>query len=247
MARAPKNTDGKFELPPLDLQDMVVTIVGDTPLIVHAWSEKAKRMMLEKQTKAASRGREAKDPKADYLSSIYRLSDGRHGIPAVGVKNAAVTACTSIASITKVAARQSFFILGEAAQIPGAHEGSIASASLIPLLGSTPPIMREDLVRVGMGVADLRYRAEYFPWSCEFVVRFNRHVLSAEQIINLLDTAGFAVGLHEWRPERDGDHGQFHVARETDEALLEALHPVRDEADEPVSKPRVRRATVVAA
>lgn len=59
MAKAPV-TEAKFELDPIDLQDMQVTIVGDTPLIVHAWSEKAKRLMLEKQTKAASRGREAK-------------------------------------------------------------------------------------------------------------------------------------------------------------------------------------------
>lgn len=235
MARAPTKSDGKFILPPLELQDMEVTIIGDTPLIVHAWSEKAKRLMLEKQTKTATRGRDAKDPNEDFLASSYRLADGRHGIPAVGLKNAAVTACTSIGAITKVAARQAFFILGERAQIQGAHEGAVASESLVPLLGATPPIMREDLVRIGMGVADLRYRAEYWPWACEFTIKFNRHVLSPEQIINLMDTAGFAVGLHEWRPERDGDHGQFHVARESDEALLKTLHPVRD-AEPPTKK-----------
>lgn len=241
MAMKPKGGDTKFELPPLDLQDMTVQIVGDTPLIVHAWSQKAKNLMLQKQTKAASRGREAKDPHDDFLASSYRLSDGYHGIPAVGIKNAAVTACTSIAGITKVAARQSFFIMAERAQIKGAHEGSVASNALVRLLASGPPIMREDLVRVGMGVADLRYRAEYFPWACEFTVRFNKLVLSPEQIINLLDTAGFAVGLHEWRPERDGDHGQFHVARETDEDLLASLTPVRDADAEIVEMPKRKR------
>lgn len=233
MARAPKTDATKFELPPLDLQDMTITIVGDTPLIVHAWSQKAKGLMLAKQTKAASRGREAKDPREDFLASSYRLEDGRHGIPAVGIKNAAVTACTSIAGITKVAARQSFFIIAARAQIKGAFDGAVASNALVPLLASGPPVMREDLVRVGMGVADLRYRAEYYPWACEFTVRFNKLVLSPEQIINLLDTAGFAVGLHEWRPERDGDHGQFHVAREADDELLGNLHPVFDNATEP--------------
>ena len=31
-----------------------IRIIGDSPLIVHAWSEKAKRMMLEKQMKKAA-------------------------------------------------------------------------------------------------------------------------------------------------------------------------------------------------
>ena len=230
MARPAKTDTASLELPALDLQDMHVHIVGDTPLIVHAWNEKAKRLMLDKQLKTATRGRETRDPREDFQSSIYRLADGRHGIPAVGLKNAAVTACTSIGAITKIAARQAFFILGERATGEGSFEGSTTSTALVPLLGLTPPIMREDLVRIGMGTADLRYRGEYFPWACEFVVRFNKRVLSPEQIVNLLDTAGFAVGLHEWRPERDGDHGRFHVARELDDKFLAKAVPIFDEA-----------------
>ncbi len=237
MAAAKKVASGeaRFVLPPLDLKQMRVTIVGDTPLIVHAWSQKAKTLMLQKQTKAATRGRDAKDPHEDFLASSYRLADGRHAIPSVGLKSAAVTACTSIAGITKVAARQSFFIEGERARGEGAQDGSVASNMLVPLLAAGPPIMREDLVRVGMGTADLRYRAEYFPWAVEFTLKYNGQVLSPEQIVNLLDTAGFAVGLHEWRPEKDGDYGQFHVAREGEEKLLATLGHVVDAEVEAVA------------
>jgi len=49
-------------LPPLNIQTVSVTLIGDTPLIVHRWSEKAKKQMLDKQTKKATAGREAKDP-----------------------------------------------------------------------------------------------------------------------------------------------------------------------------------------
>ena len=38
---------------PVEMRELIVTIQGDTPLIVHAWSEKAKRMMLESQQKKA--------------------------------------------------------------------------------------------------------------------------------------------------------------------------------------------------
>lgn len=43
-------------------------------------------------------------------------------------------------------------------------------------------------------------------------MRFNRNVLSAAQIVNLFNTAGFGVGIGEWRSEKDGHYGMFHVA-----------------------------------
>ena len=51
-------------------------IVGDTPLIVHAWDEKAKRMMLEKQMgKAAKTKHEIKVPTNDFINSLYWLTE----------------------------------------------------------------------------------------------------------------------------------------------------------------------------
>lgn len=197
-----------IELPPLAVQTMEVPIIGDSPLLVHAFSKKAKEMMLAKQMKKASAGREAKDPWRDFVESLYWLdgmpenpteddvAKGRFGFPAVGFKAAAVTACTSIGSITKVAARQAFHIDGEFVLIEG-----------------PPPAMREDVARVGMGTADIRYRGEFDPWRATLLVKFNANVLSASQVVNLFETAGFAVGVGDWRPERDGVHGRFHVAK----------------------------------
>ena len=53
MATAPKKQEIGIELPQLDLRLMEVTVIGDSPLIVHAWSEKAKKEMLGKQMKQA--------------------------------------------------------------------------------------------------------------------------------------------------------------------------------------------------
>lgn len=35
---------------PIEIRKTKVRIVGDTPLIVHAWSDKAKQMILDAQT-----------------------------------------------------------------------------------------------------------------------------------------------------------------------------------------------------
>lgn len=217
MALAKETTT--IELPRLDVQMLDVTVIGDMPLIVHAWSVKAKREMLTKQMKKAKAAKTAKDPEQDFRDSLYQLPDGGHGFPSVAFKAAAVTACTSVSGVTKVAARQAFHIFGEDIDVHGAFEGTVMRLNLVRILGSSPR-MREDMVRVGMGTADLRYRGEYWPWYAKVLVRFNANVLSPEQILNLLNTAGFAVGVGEWRSEKDGQQGLFHVATaEESEAL----------------------------
>jgi hypothetical protein len=195
-------------LPPLQIETVNVTLIGDTPLIVHRWSEKAKKQMLDKQMKKASAGKEAKDPERDFRESLYVLEDGSYGFPIIGFKAAAVTACTSIGSMTKVAARQAFHVDGEFAVIEGDE-----------------PQMREDMVRVGMGTADIRYRGEFKNWWTTISVKFNANVMSAEQILNLMQTAGFAVGVGEWRPEKDGQYGRFHVASA---AEMKAIDDIRN-------------------
>src|SRR3546814_8870185 len=60
---------------------------------LHAWSEKAKKMMLDKQMKKATKAKEAKDPQADYEACFYRTPTGDYGFPTIGLKAAMVAAC----------------------------------------------------------------------------------------------------------------------------------------------------------
>lgn len=185
----------KIELPALQIQTVQLLLVGDSPLIVHAWSEKAKRQMLDKQMRRATTAKAAKDPQADYEACFYRTPRGSYGFPAVGVKAAMVGACRFV-DLKMTAARGAFHI----------------DCELLDVIGEPRP--REDMVRVGMGTADIRYRPEFPDWRMPVAVKFNAAVISAEQIANLLNTAGFAIGIGEWRPERNGSFGRFHVAGE---------------------------------
>ena len=71
--------------------------------------------------------------------------------------------------------------------------------------------MREDVVRLMGTTADLRYRGEFKTWKAVVTVRHNPSVLSREQVCNLFNVAGFAIGIGEWRPQKDGSFGMFHV------------------------------------
>lgn len=63
-----KTTEEVIEIRPIRMERVKLRIVGDTPLIVHKWSEKAKREMLEAQSgKKTAKKKEAKDPGAGIL------------------------------------------------------------------------------------------------------------------------------------------------------------------------------------
>lgn len=211
---ATKASPVAIELPKLNIEFLHIKLVGDTPLIVHAWSSKAKKQILDKQMGKAVAKKEKKDPIEDFNESLYRIGDGAYGFPSVAFKSAAVTACTSVGGITKVAARQAFHVMGEQVEIPTVFDPSRSMRLDLARIEGSEPELREDMTKVGMGTADIRYRAQFWPWAALIVVRYNARVLTAEQIVNLFNTAGFGVGVGEWRPERDGNSGMFHVATE---------------------------------
>lgn len=194
-------------IPQMAIRSLAVRLIGDSPLICHAWSHKAKQQMLDKQMKKAKEAKQAKEPFRDFCESLYWMdrmpespsesdvASGRFGFPVVAFKSAAVDACSHIAGITKVEARGAFHIAGDLVRIE-----------------APAPTMREDMVRIAMGTADIRHRAEFATWAVTLPVRYNAAVLSDEQITHLFNTGGFAIGVGEWRPQKDGSFGMFHVA-----------------------------------
>lgn len=206
MATVKKNDITTVSIPAMDIREFDLRIVGDTPLISHAWDEKAKLMMLNKQMKKATTGREARDPFAEFVTSLYWLSEkpenptmddvqnGTFGFPVIAFKAAAVDGGYQSGALDKkTTARGAFQIVGDMAVIEGTPE------------------MREDMVRIGMGTADLRYRGEFKTWATTLHIRYNARAMSIEQIINLFNIGGFACGVGEWRPSKDGSFGTFHV------------------------------------
>ena len=196
---ATKKTEEVVEIKAINIQRITITLIGDSPLIVHAWSAKAKKEMLDKQMKKAKTAKQAKDPARDYEEAFYRLENGKPGFPTVAFKAAAVSAGGRFSEGLKMTElRGAFHIEGELVEVHGDAR------------------MREDMVRVGMGTADIRYRPEFPEWRVELPVRYNADKISVEQMANIFNLAGFGVGVGEWRPEKDGQFGMFHVATDAD-------------------------------
>ena len=191
-----KHKDNVVELKKLRLQSIQVGLIGTSPLIMHRWSTKAREEMLHKQMKKAKTAKMAKDPQRDFEESIYTDAQGAPAFPSVAFKSAAVDAAAAM-DLVKTNLRQSFHIEGD----------------LVPILGDEPT-PREDMVRIGMGTADIRHRAQFTKWGTVLSITLNVDMLSIEQLIALFDAAGFGIGVGEWRPQRDGQFGRFKVASE---------------------------------
>lgn len=206
-----------IEITPIRIKKASLRIVGDSPLIVHAWSEKAKREMLDKQMgKSQAKKKAAKNPVEDFINSMYWMTEkpqemtedayeeavangAKFGFPVSGLKQAAISAAYRMGWVKdKMGLRGTFFI--------DANENG-----LIEIKGDAP-IMREDMVKVGMGTADIRYRGEIRNWYADITISYNElGKFNLQDIINVLNAGGFVCGLGEWRPERDGQCGMFHV------------------------------------
>jgi len=198
---SPVEEQSIIELRRLERVVFEIPIRGTAPLIVNRWSEKAKQMMLEKQTTSARAKKQPKDPVANFEASRYRLPDGRDGFPATAFKAAIVHAARLFEGITQVQLKQTVVVLGEGPdQLVPIDYGEIT--------------MREDTPRNASGVADLRYRAQYWPWSAVLRVRTIGGQFDRSSILSLVDAAGIG-GVGEWRPtspnSATGTFGTFEV------------------------------------
>lgn len=180
----------------------VVTIRGLSSLIVHYFHPEKKGAMLKKQEKKSIQ-KEAKDVQKEFEMALYPnpRRNGKHVFPAGGLKAACVEAAkTFMPDIDKTKARGAFFIVDDWLEIDGPE-----------------PTMRQDNVRLSgrAGVADIRIRPEFKNWKMRVELEYDENgPISLEQIINLIKTAGFYVGIGEWRPssKKGGIHGRFEIA-----------------------------------
>lgn len=223
-------------IPAIELDTLYLRLIGTSPLVCHAWSEKAKQELRDKHAKKAKTARGVRDPEAEFNAARYQFKHpvtGKivDGFPACGIKRAMVDACSFVEGVTKVVARGAFHVNPGQELVPiecvkpSKGQSKVKKGKHgVEIYENYDPQQREDMVRVGgkgpgTGAADLRYRPEYpIGWSIPIEVRYNTKVVSAEQVVNLLNLAGFSIGLGEWRPQKDGDWGMFSVT--ADEVAL---------------------------
>ena len=210
---------------PLKREKIKLRIVGDSPLIMHAWSEKAKREMYEAQQgkKVVKKEKERKNPIHDFVQSMYWIEGKPDIVPSMTdeeSEEAFVNALdrakfgfpvTCFKQSANAAAYRQGWVKNQMG-LRGAYFIEADTPDGLVEIHSDTPEMREDMVRIGMGTADIRYRGQFNNWYADLTVTYNANgMYSKEDIVNIINAGGFICGVGEWRPERDGMYGMYHV------------------------------------
>jgi hypothetical protein len=190
-----------IHLTPLIEARIELQIIGLSPLIPHRWSEKAKRMMLDKQQGKAVPQRAPKDPAQEANDATYWMQDGRPGIPATAFKAATADAARYFDKRVSIELlKRAVFVYGEGDEQLVEIDGEIS--------------MREDQPRNSGGTADLRYRNQFWPWQATLTVGYLEAVLTPEAVVAVVD-AGGRGGVGDWRPSapksKTGTFGRYRV------------------------------------
>lgn len=202
----------RIEINKIGTTTMLVPIVGTAPLIVHNFSEKSKRQMLEAQQGKKS-PKLIRDPQAEYEAAFYRIAneDGpdKYGFPVTAFKAATIGAARFYGKgVSMTSLRQFLFF-----------HGTLTKADpqqLVEIHGE--PEMREDIVRLGgmSRSADLRYRPQFIEWRADLKVTYVTSSLSESSVLSLIDAGGLGIGVGEWRPEKRGEFGTFEIDQTRD-------------------------------
>jgi hypothetical protein len=187
-----------LKVTPIEVSRLRFRIRGTSPLIQHAWSEKGLTMLRMSAAERRKQPKTKRDPEAEALAAMYTTDDGKPGLPILAFKSALIGAAHKDLGIEKTLVKKSLFFPCD------------DSNKCVPLEAG-PPTCREDIVRVGQNQTDLRYRPEFAEWGATITCVVDKGALSAQDVINLVNRAGFGVGIGEWRPEKGGEFGRFEL------------------------------------
>lgn len=188
-----------INIPEINNQELTVDIIGRTPLLVKRFDEKTQQGIEDAQQGVAKRKKDPRKPEEECERARIRNVKGEDCVKAIWIKKG-MAAMGGYFGIPRGNIEQGVYVVGDL--LPIKHSGK-------------KPIMNTARVRVGQGgmaKTSVAYRPEFQDWKCLGVrIGFDASVLTAHQVISLLNHAGGKNGIGEWRPQKGGDYGRFDV------------------------------------
>jgi hypothetical protein len=195
-------------------------LIGESPLITHAWSEKAKREMLAKMVKAVRHVKEERNPQEEFVSSLYHIGGGQFGFPVTAIKKAIWSQAHKDKGIPKTEVQAGLWLDFKLIQQRPALAGVKCNMPLVRIYGADPTT-REDMVRIkgrGGTAANFAYPGEFWLWAMHLTGKFDPERIPPEVLAWLIENGDRATGIGDWRNERSGIVGAFRLADENEAA-----------------------------
>ena len=188
----------KVSFKPLKLASLKLKVDGMTPYL----PEPMDMEVVERYDKKRSKQSYNKDDLSEedkVKEKYYFTRDGKKGVPTRAFYNAMI--------------RASMYLFDKKdGGMRNVKEGVSILGDVVPLNYSREEVLLHWGRSSGMTKAPRKIlRNAFFDWSTELTIQYNQSQLSAEQIINLLNWAGFHIGVGGFRKEKTGTYGSFFV------------------------------------
>lgn len=188
----------KINLKKLELGVIKLTIVGDSPYM----PEPMDMAVLEKYNAIKSKKSYTKDdiPEEEKVKAkFYFTSNGKPGIPTRAIYNSMIRGSSYLFDIKQGGMRN-------------IKEGLTIMGDVLPLKFKKQEVLTHWGRTSGMkGSPRKIMRNAFYDWSVDIEIQYNKANLSAEQIVNVLEWAGFHIGVGGFRKEKTGNFGAYHI------------------------------------
>ena len=187
-------TGKQIEVKPIEITTMKLTVVGTSPYM----PEPMDMAVLERYNKKKSNQVFDKDTLSEedkVKEKYYYTSDGKKGVPARAFYNSMIRASTYLFDKKDGGMRN-------------VKEGIIILGDVLPLKCSHEEVLTHWGRMSGMTKAPRKImRNAFYDWSTNLEIQYNSAQLSPSQIVNILNWAGFHIGVGAFRKEKTGIYG----------------------------------------
>jgi hypothetical protein len=152
--------------------------------------------------------REDRNPDAEAQATLYEMEKKRgaaqeYGFPLTGLKKSMVTSTDWRAlGVSQAMLRKAIFFhphpggYGVLLKVTGTHE------------------MRRDLVKLKGGGSQIRFRSWFPTWQIrDLLIDYDADLIEGQAVVNMIERGGRSIGIGDWRQEKDGVFGRYHVKR----------------------------------
>lgn len=178
------------------LRIKIGSIEGST-LISHRLTSESVDVFMGRESGKTTK-KELRDYDKEYKNCFYLTENKKYGFPASGFMGAILDACVAL-GIPKTQIKRSVRLLGDIYELKYKKVNRRIDNPRRCGRNSTP---------------DIRHRPEFVDWNCELIIQYDRNQITPDQIVNLINQAGFSTGIGDWRPgapKSSGIHGMFKV------------------------------------
>jgi len=191
----------KTNLSLLKTENMDVPVEGISSMLSHKFGNIAQKTMEDKQRKNTKPKTARISIEDEVENCIHRMPNGKVGFPAAGFYNGMREVAPYLEGMNKK-------LVSGAVRIMGDDGTSLVKIDYKDM------VTQKDTVTLPTGSADIRYRPRFEGWKCKLHIMFDASQISPEQIVNLLNYAGFHRGIGDWRPgspKKPGQYGMYKI------------------------------------